>query len=182
MQWRHLECGCGFKGYEWQKTWWLNTVVPGERIDEEAYRIGSGEHGFVRAIGDLRTRTLELTVSDQNWRQKWILGKWKPMRVMEKQLTKQVQWQHNRCTLYCRKTQFESLSDNRLFWWRDFFRVLKFPRHRMWGGGLAQAVQRLATCWTVRGSNPGGCEIFRTPPGRRWSPPTFIRLLPPCSR
>jgi len=137
MQWRHLECGCGFKGYEWQKTWWLNTVVPGERIDEEAYRIGSGEHGFVRAIGDLRTRTLELTVSDQNWRQKWILGKWKPMRVMEKQLTKQVQWQHNRCTLYCRKTQFESLSDNRLFWWRDFFRVLKFPRHRMWGGGVS---------------------------------------------
>ena len=122
MQWRHLECGCGFKGYEWQKTWWLNTVVPGERIDEEAYRIGTGEHGFVRAIGDLRTRTMELTVSAQNWRQKWILGKWKPMRIMEKQLTKLVQWQHNRCTLYCRRTQFEPLSDNRLFWWTDFSR------------------------------------------------------------
>jgi hypothetical protein len=65
MQWRHLECGCGFKRYEWLKTWWLNTVVPGERIDKEAYRIGTGERGFVRAIGDLRTCTMELRVSDQ---------------------------------------------------------------------------------------------------------------------
>jgi len=42
------------------------TVDPGERVDEEAYRIGTGEHSFVRAIGGFRTRILELTVSDQN--------------------------------------------------------------------------------------------------------------------
>jgi hypothetical protein len=31
---------------------------------------------------------------------------------------------------------------------------------------LAQSVQRLTTGWTVRGSNPGGGEIFRTRPDR----------------
>jgi hypothetical protein len=30
--------------------------------------------------------------------------------------------------------------------------------------GVAQSVQRLATGWTVRGSNPSGDEIFRTHP------------------
>jgi hypothetical protein len=30
------------------------------------------------------------------------------------------------------------------------------------GGGRAQSVKRLDTGWTVRGSNPGGGEIFRT--------------------
>jgi hypothetical protein len=30
--------------------------------------------------------------------------------------------------------------------------------------GIAQSVQRLATGWTVRGSNPGGGEIFRRRP------------------
>jgi hypothetical protein len=29
---------------------------------------------------------------------------------------------------------------------------------------VAQSVQRLATDWTVRGSNPGGGAIFRTRP------------------
>jgi hypothetical protein len=33
----------------------------------------------------------------------------------------------------------------------------------MWTG-IAQSVQRLATCWTVRGSNPSGGEIFRVLP------------------
>ena len=28
--------------------------------------------------------------------------------------------------------------------------------------GIGQSVQRLATGWTVRGSNPGGDEVFRT--------------------
>jgi hypothetical protein len=31
-------------------------------------------------------------------------------------------------------------------------------------GPVAQSVERLATCLTVRGSNPGGVEIFRTCP------------------
>ena len=38
--------------------------------------------------------------------------------------------------------------------------------------GIAQSVQRLATGWTVRGSNPGGGDIFphlfRTGPGAQF--------------
>ena len=37
-------------------------------------------------------------------------------------------------------------------------------RHLVWAG-IAQSVQRLAKLWTVRGSNPGEGEIFRTRPG-----------------
>ena len=37
-------------------------------------------------------------------------------------------------------------------------------------GRLAQSVQRLATGWTVQGSNTGGGEIFRTSPDRLWGP------------
>ena len=36
--------------------------------------------------------------------------------------------------------------------------------NRIHGAGIAQSVYRLATGWTVRGSNPGGGEIFRTLP------------------
>jgi len=36
------------------------------------------------------------------------------------------------------------------------------PYHSLSWAGTAQSVQRLATGWTVRGSNPGGGEIFRT--------------------
>jgi len=39
-------------------------------------------------------------------------------------------------------------------------------------GRVAQAVQWMATGWTVRGSNPGGGEIFRTCPDRTWGPPS----------
>jgi hypothetical protein len=35
-------------------------------------------------------------------------------------------------------------------------------------GRVAQSVQQLATGWTVRGSNPGGGENFRTSPDRPW--------------
>jgi hypothetical protein len=49
-------------------------------------------------------------------------------------------------------------------------------------GSVAQSGQRLATGWTVRGSNPGGGEIFRTCPDRPWGPPTPLyngyRVLP----
>ena len=42
-------------------------------------------------------------------------------------------------------------------------------------GRIAQSVQRLATGWTVRGSNPGGGETFRTCPDRPWAyPPSCI--------
>jgi len=39
---------------------------------------------------------------------------------------------------------------------------------------MAQSVQRLATGWTVRGSNTGGGKIFRTCPDRPWGPPSLV--------
>ena len=39
---------------------------------------------------------------------------------------------------------------------------------------VAQSVQRLTTGWTVRGSNPGGGEVFRTCPDRPWGPPSLL--------
>jgi len=33
---------------------------------------------------------------------------------------------------------------------------------------------RLATGWTVLGSNPGEGEIFRTGPDRPWGPPSLL--------
>jgi hypothetical protein len=51
---------------------------------------------------------------------------------------------------------------------------------------LAQSVWRLATGWTVRGSNPGGGEIFRTCPDRPWGPPSLLyngyRVFPGVKR
>ena len=49
-------------------------------------------------------------------------------------------------------------------------------------GRVAQSVQRLATVWTVRVSNPGKGEIFRTCPERPQGPPSLMykgyRLFP----
>jgi len=39
---------------------------------------------------------------------------------------------------------------------------------------VAQSVYRLATGWTVRGSNPGGSEIFLTCPDRPWGPHSLL--------
>jgi hypothetical protein len=41
-------------------------------------------------------------------------------------------------------------------------------------GVIAYLVYRLATGWTVRGSNPSGREIFGTRPDRRWGPPSVL--------
>jgi hypothetical protein len=41
-------------------------------------------------------------------------------------------------------------------------------------GQVAQTLQRLATGWTVRGSNPGEGEIFSTCPDRSWGPPSLL--------
>ena len=41
-------------------------------------------------------------------------------------------------------------------------------------GRVAQSVQRLATGWTIRGSNPCGGEIFLTRQARPWSPPSLL--------
>ena len=40
---------------------------------------------------------------------------------------------------------------------------------------MAQSVQRLATGWAVRGSNPGADETFRTRPDRPLGPPSLLR-------
>ena len=57
----------------------------------------------------------------------------------------------------------------------------QFVRVPEWAG-IVQSVQRLATGWTVLGSNPGGGEIFRTrqdpalghtPPPIQWVPGLF---------
>ena len=51
-----------------------------------------------------------------------------------------------------------------------------FPQSTSTGVWAAkdQSVQRLATGWTVRGSNPGGGKIFRTRPDRPWDPPSLL--------
>ena len=41
-------------------------------------------------------------------------------------------------------------------------------------GRVAQSVWRLATGWTVQGSNPGEGEIYRTCPDRPWGPPSLL--------
>jgi len=41
-------------------------------------------------------------------------------------------------------------------------------------GRIAQSVYRLATGWTVRGSNTGGGEIFRSCPDRPWGSPSLL--------
>jgi len=45
------------------------------------------------------------------------------------------------------------------------------------GAGIAQSVQRLATGWTVHGSNAGGSEIFapiQTDPGAHQPPTEWV--------
>jgi hypothetical protein len=41
-------------------------------------------------------------------------------------------------------------------------------------GRVAQSVKRLATGWTVRGSNSGGSEIFLTCPDWPWGSPSLL--------
>ena len=43
----------------------------------------------------------------------------------------------------------------------------------MWAA-IAQSVQRLATGWGVRGSNPGGGEILSTRADRPWGLPSLL--------
>jgi len=44
---------------------------------------------------------------------------------------------------------------------------------KLWAA-IAQSVQRLATGWTVLGTNPGGGEIFLARPDRLWGTPSFL--------
>ena len=54
------------------------------------------------------------------------------------------------------------------FWYSWEFIAIRF------GAAIAQSVEGLATGWTVRGSHPGGDEIFRTRPDRPWGPPILL--------
>jgi hypothetical protein len=54
-----------------------------------------------------------------------------------------------------------------------FFALFYVCKLNLWAA-IAQSVQRLATGWTVRGSNPGGGEIFRTCPERTWGPNSLL--------
>jgi len=51
--------------------------------------------------------------------------------------------------------------------------ALNLP-HVYRGARIAQSVQWAAMGWTVRGSNPGGGEIFRTCPDQPWGPPGLL--------
>ena len=58
--------------------------------------------------------------------------------------------------------------------------------HVLIWAGIAQSVQRLATSWTVQGTNTGGGEIFSTRPERPWGPPSLLyngyRVIPGVKR
>ena len=51
--------------------------------------------------------------------------------------------------------------------------ITKCTLFTVWAG-IAQSVWRRASGWTVRGSNPGGVEIFRTRPDRPWGSPSLL--------
>jgi hypothetical protein len=50
---------------------------------------------------------------------------------------------------------------------------LKIDNIYIWNCGPGSSVG-IVTGWTVRGSNSGGGEIFRTCPDRPWGPPSFL--------
>jgi len=59
-----------------------------------------------------------------------------------------------------------------------FFQFLSASKFEFWvkyleASGPGSSVGIAATGWTVRGSNPGGDEIFRTCPDRPWGPPSL---------
>jgi len=47
-------------------------------------------------------------------------------------------------------------------------------KRRDWSCCWLFHVQRLATGWTGRGSNPSGGQIFGTRPDRLWDPPSLL--------
>jgi hypothetical protein len=56
----------------------------------------------------------------------------------------------------------------------SFVLLVLFWYARSLRAGIAQSVARLATGWTVRGSNPGGGRVFRTRPDRPRGPPRLL--------
>ena len=57
-----------------------------------------------------------------------------------------------------------------------FFPCNVFPSISYTTDGIAQSVKRLTAGWTVRGSNPGGGEVFRTYPERACGLPSLYTV------
>ena len=53
-------------------------------------------------------------------------------------------------------------------------RQATFLAEKLMWAGIAQSVQSLARGWTIRGSNAGGGDNFRTRPDRPWGPPSLL--------
>ena len=63
-----------------------------------------------------------------------------------------------------------------------YFFMFSRTSYSYWWAGIAQSLQRLVTGWRVRGSNPGGGEIFCTGLHFLWGVPTLLyhgyRVIP----
>ena len=73
------------------------------------------------------------------------------------------------------------LKDSTLIFWQQWAMKTHTHRHNTFRelrvsprlAAIAKSVYRLVKAWKVRGSNPGGCRIFRTRPDRHWGPPSL---------
>jgi len=80
---------------------------------------------------------------------------------------------HNTFAEYNLGPNYISLSANPYVWLGSNFHITSRRGPCGWAG-IAQSVYRLATGWTVLGSNPVDGEIFRTRPDRPWDPSSFL--------
>jgi len=85
------------------------------------------------------------------------------MKNFPKYVTKVVTWT-GRCLIHITTTQV-----GLPYFWSNIITLISLTV-----GRVAQSVWRLATRWTVRGSNSGEDEIFRTCPDRPWGPPSLL--------
>ena len=80
--------------------------------------------------------------------------------------------------LYCRSRGRKNIIQRHCYCYRGYLEILKLQFNGTYTeiccDGMAQSVQRLATGWTVRGSNPCGREVSHTHPDRPWGPPSLI--------
>jgi hypothetical protein len=83
---------------------------------------------------------------------------------------------NNKSHTFCGDKNSGTLGRERLSVWHQHGRITLFPFStlNMEWAGIAQSVQRLATGWTVQGSDPGGGKNFRTCPDRPWGSPNLL--------
>jgi hypothetical protein len=72
---------------------------------------------------------------------------------------------------FCQKEERLFFRTQQIIWRKVWIKMMYLVL--MWAA-IAQSVQRLATGWTVRGSNPGVGEISRTRPDRPWGPASLL--------